>query len=138
MPRPFPKPPKQPKKMKNFGREELSNAAAAARPPGTLPPGLQGRPLPPGLARLQAAGRGPFKPGGPFAGAPAPATTPPASGVTSPGASTSTPPSATPAAPGALGKLKPHFGARRLGGGPKPGRGYLRPGFRGRGRGRRS
>lgn len=36
---------------------------------GGLPPGLTGRALPPGLNRLQAAGKGPFKPGGPFAGA---------------------------------------------------------------------
>jgi hypothetical protein len=42
---------------------------------GTAPDGAHvrgwqkpGRTMPPGLARLQAAGRGPFKSGGPFAG----------------------------------------------------------------------
>ncbi len=40
------------------------------RAAGTLPPGLQGRSLPPGLARLQSRNAGPFKAGGPFVGTP--------------------------------------------------------------------
>lgn len=53
-------------------------------PPGGLqglPPGLQGRALPPGLARLQARRGGPFKPGGPFSGTPRPAPATPILGA---------------------------------------------------------
>lgn len=134
----MPKPPFV--KAKQMGRAALKAAGNPATPGlPHLAPGLAKKPgqMPPGQYKHMQAGTGPYKPGGPKAVQSTVGTPPVPSPVASPGSAQVKNDDNEGKPAGAVKSNLaniPSFRAKRLGGGPKAGRGFLRPGFKGKGK----